>query len=145
MLEAPIVQPIAAGLFRYARAVDEREWALLDDVFADDATARYGDDAERVGRSAIVAGIRGYLDECGPTLHFIANVEAWVNGRGAEARCLVRAEHASSDGSRHCAALGRYRSTWRKTACGWRVTTFHMLVDARIGDLDLLAPRGAGA
>ena len=138
MLDLDTCRFIESVLFRYARALDERDWPLLDQVFLEDANVRYGDDPERRGRDDIVAGIRAYLDDCGPTQHLIGNVEAWPVDGGIESRCLVQAAHASHDGARYLATLGRYRTIWRKTEEGWRIAEFRMLVDLKVGDDALL-------
>lgn len=132
------IRAVSAGLYRYARALDERDWALLDDVFAPDANAHYGADASLQGREAIVAGIRRYLDHCGPTQHMVTNIEASPAGERLESRCCVQAAHTSVERDRHFAVLGRYVARWIQVAGAWRIADFRMSVDLSHGDPDIL-------
>jgi ketosteroid isomerase-like protein len=129
---------IEAGLCRYARALDDREWPLLDEVFAEDAVAFYGSDPPRQGRAAIVAAIRVYLDRCGPSQHLLGNLEIDVEEAGAISRCKVQASHASRDGSARLTVLGSYRVIWRRETAGWRAKCFNMRVALTTGDGDML-------
>ena len=135
---------ISAALFRYARALDERRWHMLDDVFDAAAVARYGPDEPLRGRDAIVSGIRQYLDPCGPTQHMITNIEVRSSRDVASSRCCVRAAHASADGSATFWAIGSYEADWRRTAAGWRAASWTMVVSFNHGDISLVGMKKAG-
>ena len=51
---------IVETLYRYASSIDGHDFAALRDVFADDATARYGDRHWMTGADEIVEWISGY-------------------------------------------------------------------------------------
>ncbi|MFK4762647.1 nuclear transport factor 2 family protein [Microbacterium sp. ZW T5_45] len=79
-----------------ARAMDERGWtgltAILDAaVEADFGTGRVS------GSGVVVATIRGYFDNCGPTQHLLGNVIVDVaGGHGTQPR--VHPRHAPERG-----------------------------------------------
>ena len=56
------MQEIVDVAIRYTWALDENDWAALDDVFLPDATAVLGGGPELVGREAIVALAQGELN-----------------------------------------------------------------------------------
>lgn len=66
---------VADVVNRYAYALDNRQWTVLDDVFTTDAVARYGTpkSPQLNGRENIVASIRSFLDGCGPSQHLLGN------------------------------------------------------------------------
>lgn len=124
---------VSAALYRYARALDDRDWGLLDTVFTDDATASYGGNETLSGRANIVGGIRHYLDGCGPTQHLIGNIEVTQKDVGLASRCAVRAVHASGDAT-PLWSFGSYEAAWSETDAGWRVRHWSMQVGFNYGD-----------
>ena len=64
---------IARAVVRFARAMDDREWAVLHEVMLPDATADLGTGTLR-GPAEVVAVIRSFLDGCGPTQHLLGNM-----------------------------------------------------------------------
>jgi hypothetical protein len=111
---------IQKTLVRYARALDTRDWALLDQVFDADVTAQYGDEPGNKGRAAVVAGIRKFLDNCGPSQHLLGNFDVDVNGDTAHSLCYIRVYHQGKGDRAHHSqeTLGAYHAKWRKTAAG---------------------------
>ncbi|WP_082281877.1 nuclear transport factor 2 family protein [Mycobacterium colombiense] len=73
---------IERALVQLARAMDDRDWATLEDIIADDAIGDLGNGRVE-GRAAIIDLIRGYLDRCGPTQHLLGNVLVDVTGEAA--------------------------------------------------------------
>ncbi|MEV5647314.1 nuclear transport factor 2 family protein [Nocardia sp. NPDC052254] len=130
---------------RYAYALDDRDWAGLDEVFAEDAVARYGRPAGRpiTGRTAIVQMIRSMLDGCGPSQHLLATHIVTVDGDTAVSMCKARVYHY---GAGVKAALepyecfGVYRHSLRRTAAGWRVAELHFDVHHTVGDIRIVQP-----
>lgn len=136
---------ITAVANRYAYALDDRSW-LLDEFFAEDAIAHYGDPAAPpiAGRADIVRMIRSNLDGCGPSQHLTGNLGITIHGETAEVTCKVRVCHF---GAGERAALvpyecfGVYRFELRRTPVGWRVTTLVFDVHHEVGDRGVLQPR----
>lgn len=128
---------------RYARALDRRNWALLETVFAADVQADYnGGEFLIEGRSALVAMIRSHLDGCGPTQHLMGNMTVEVNGGRAESRCYVRAAHQGMGAKAQLSyeVLGEYLVQWRRGAEGWRALHWTLRVDLELGAREVLGP-----
>jgi hypothetical protein len=123
---------------RYARALDKRDWALLDDVFDPGVTAQYGDQPAIHGRATLVAGIRKFLDNCGPSQHLLGNFDIDVSGDSARSACYVRVFHQGKGPRAHLTqeSFGTYHASWRKTAQGWRVVDWRMDVSLQLGSWD---------
>ncbi|MBL0283763.1 MAG: nuclear transport factor 2 family protein [Zoogloea sp.] len=81
-------------LVRYASALDERDWAALDEVFVAEASALYHGIGSYSGREAIVATVRQALAPCGRTQHLLGNVRITLSGAEASAKCYLQAIHA---------------------------------------------------
>jgi hypothetical protein len=130
---------------RYTYALDGRDWPMLEDIFTADAVCRYGDaDAPAlVGRVAIVAWIRSFLDGCGPSQHLLGNHVVQIDGHEAAAMCKARVHHY---GAGERAALvpyecfGVYRDRLRRTLGGWRITERVFEVHLAVGDIAILQP-----
>lgn len=63
MGDADLQHAITAAIHRYSRAMDERDWALMDEVFTVDAVADFGG-AVLEGRAAVVRFIRAAIECC---------------------------------------------------------------------------------
>ena len=138
------IRDIQAAHSRYARALDERNWALLDTIFAPDVQADYGSGEFRTdGRAALVAMIRSHLDGCGPTQHLLGTPDVEVQGNQASSCIYVRASHrglgAKSDLTYE--ALGEYRAQWRRTQVGWRAARWDLRVSLELGTREVLGLR----
>lgn len=132
---------IGRAIHRFARAMDERDWAALDTVLLEDATADLGMGTIR-GRGAIVAFIRTFLDDCGPTQHLIGNLDVDVAGESATSRCYVSDMHvgAGDKANLNFSTLGEYHDTWVRRNGGWWMSRRHKLNRAHLGSIDVLGP-----
>ncbi|WP_099250145.1 nuclear transport factor 2 family protein [Mycobacterium sp. shizuoka-1] len=110
---------IVRALTLFARAMDERDWATMAGILADDAVGDFGT-GSLAGSAAIIELIRGYLDNCGPTQHLLGNVIVDIDGDGATSRAYIHDVHLNStaDPATRMYTLGDYRDTWRRTAGG---------------------------
>ena len=136
---------VTAEVDRYANALDDREWTLLDEVFAEDAVARYGgaDSAPVTGRTAIVAMISSMLDGCGPSQHLLATHIVTADGDRAESACKARVYHYGAGAKAALApyeCFGVYRPPLRRTAAGWRITELLFDVHHTVGDIRIVTP-----
>jgi hypothetical protein len=132
---------IVAVLNSYATGLDNRDWAGLDEVFDEDATAEYA--ARLEGRSAIVESIRGFLGGCGPSQHLLGNYEIRIDGDRAEAVTKARVIHVGAGSRAHLTpyeAIGVYRDELARTPQGWRITHRSFDVHISIGDIAVLQP-----
>jgi hypothetical protein len=132
---------IQRALYRFARAMDERDWAALDAVVAVDATADMGLGPLH-GRAAIVALMRSFLDECGPTQHLLGNLTIDIDGASAHSRCYVSDMHKGLGDKSELtfSTLGEYHDRWRKEQGVWRMVHRHKLNRAHIGAIEVLGP-----
>lgn len=136
-------------LNRYAQLCDGRDWALIDQVFSDQATARYGM-RPLPNRAAILDMLRNHLGGCGPTQHLLTNLVVDVDlpeGVDAQAplvtsRTAVRASHrgAGDKAAKTYECMGYYQDRWTHTATGWRIAHREMHVGFEFGSRSLLGP-----
>jgi len=110
-------------LNRYATALDARDWAALDEVFAPDATAHFQGVGICEDRDAIVDVIRSVLGQCGPTQHLLTNMRIEINGQEAQAKTYLQAIHAGLGKytGEKMTVWGEYRDTLKRTPQGWRI------------------------
>jgi ketosteroid isomerase-like protein len=114
---------IAAVIHRYSRAMDCREWQLMDEVFVAEATATFNDTTRLRGRAQIVGLIRAAIECCRITHHMNTNIEITIDGDTARVRNLFRAWHRGSGARSDVTfeALGSYEDEFVRTATGWRI------------------------
>ena len=108
---------------RYCRALDTKDWALLDDVFVVDATATLGSPLRLVGIEAIRGRIRTALEHLDDSQHLVGNHEVGIDGDAATHRCYLQAQHVreAAIGGPNYMVAGRYEDRLVRTAAGWRI------------------------
>lgn len=114
---------IVVVALRYCRALDTKDWQLLDDVFLVDATADLAGPAPLDGIEAIRARIRAALEHLDVSQHLVGNHEVSVDGDTAVHRCYLQAQHvrrAAAGGPNYIFA-GRYDDRFVRTELGWRI------------------------
>lgn len=112
---------IERALIELARAMDERDWATVADIVADDATGDLGT-GRLEGATAIIDLIASYLDNCGVTQHLLGNILVDVDGDQAVSRAYVRDLHLARhnpDLTFH--TLGDYHDRWERRDGRWRL------------------------
>ena len=92
---------IQQQLIRFARAMDARDWGAMASILSDDAVADFGL-GPVVGRDEVVAGIRPYLEACGPSQHLLGNFLIEVRGDSAYSETYVADLHLSKDPASRC-------------------------------------------
>lgn len=109
--------------FRYCRALDTKDWALLDEVFLPDATGELGTPTTLVGIDAIRGRVRKALGHLDGSQHLVGNHEIDVTGDTATHRCYLQAQHIRADatGSPNYIVAGRYEDRLVRTPNGWRI------------------------
>lgn len=128
-------------LCRFAEAMDRREWDKLDTVMLEDAEGDYGI-GRRVGRAAIIAEMRSFLDDCGPTQHLLANVIIDVDGDEATSSAYVADMHVglADKADLTFRTLGDYHDRWVRTDAGWRIAERVKHNRAHVGSMAVLGP-----
>jgi hypothetical protein len=130
-------QAVVDVLVGCAAAFDRRDWAALDEVFTEEATA-YG--AE--GRDAVVATLRSFLGGCGPSQHLLGNHQVLVDGDTATSVCKARVFHLGAGDRSQLTyeCFGNYWDTLIRTGRGWRIAKRRFEVTISLGDLSVLQP-----
>ncbi len=112
-------------LIRYTKAIDEKDWSLLEEVFTPDARLDY---VASGGIAGALPEVKAWLAKAlamfPETLHLIGNTEVELAGDSARARTAVYNPmfYANQDGSRHHFAVGAYyNDELVRTEAGWRI------------------------
>lgn len=109
--------------YRYATALDDRDWELLRTCFLPDAVAEYEGMGRIEGVEAISDVCQGALAPLTRSQHLIGNVYPVVDGDVATAQCYLQCQNLKSgtpDGETFIIA-GRYSDELVRTADGWRI------------------------
>ena len=133
---------ITALAARYCRALDTKNWKLLDEVFLPDATGELGSPNRLDGRDAIVHRIRTALEFLDDSQHLVGNHEVTVDGDAGTHRCYLQAQHIREvpDGSPNYIVAGRYEDRVVRTPDGWRIAHRTLTVMWTEGNLAVVRP-----
>jgi ketosteroid isomerase-like protein len=116
---------IANQLARYARGVDERDFATVAALFTDDAVIDYAvAGGAKLGAADVAAWLGRSLAMFRMTQHHLGLPVIDVDGDTARTHVPVIATHvqARRDGTETSAVLyGTYAHEWRRTSAGWRI------------------------
>ena len=106
---------------RYARIPDDRDYALVDEVFCTDAVLR-GPGFELCGSGEIRTGMQA-IERYSATHHAVHNQLVRLHGDRAEGDVWCVANHLHEvDGRPHKLDWGiRYADHYRRDAEGWRI------------------------
>ena len=130
---------IVAVLDRYAEALDQRRWELLEQVFAPDVDCDFGEWSARSLPQA-VATIRSYLEGCGPSQHLQGNYRVELDGDRAKSRVYIRASHVGVGraAGKSYEMTGEYEDELRRTPAGWRSAKRRIRVFFELGSREVL-------
>ena len=112
-------------LIRYTRAIDQKDWDLLDTVFTPDAEVDY---VSSGGIKGSYPEVRAWLEKVLAlfpiTVHYVTNSEVTLQGDRAAARTAVYNPMflGNAGGSLHQFAVGAYYvDELVRTQAGWRI------------------------
>jgi len=111
-------------LYRYAHALDGRDWNLLRTCFTDDAVADFLElGGVNEGADVIVAFVSSALSGLDASQHIISTTLATVDGDSAQSTCYLQAQHVfkGAEGGDHYLVGGHYVDRLVRTADGWRI------------------------
>jgi SnoaL-like domain len=130
---------IIAVTYRYALALDTRDWALLKDCFTPDAIADFGVWGKAVGVEQIIAAARPVMEGMDRTQHMIMNHLITLKGNEADCLCYLVAEHllAAAAGGPTSTTRGLYRDRLVRTPAGWRIVARTLEVTWRDGNIGI--------
>lgn len=135
-------------LYRYATALDGRDWDLLSEVFTEDAVGVYTGRINRTfeGREAIVGLVSSALTGLDVSQHMISNPVVQIDGDSAESRCYLRAQHYMAHppaGATTHEVGGTYHDRLVRTPAGWRIAHRRLEVTWSNGNAGIQTlPRG---
>ena len=130
-------------LHRYCRAIDTKDWALLEGCFTEDLEADFRSFAGREvvrGRAIWLAAIRKTIAGLGATQHLTGNHAIALDGDAATLRADIQAVHilVNERGDGEYTVGGWYDIDLRRTADGWRMCRYKLSVSWARGNRDLL-------
>jgi hypothetical protein len=112
---------IARLLYRYARAVDTKDWELYRSVFTDDAHIDYSSAGAVVGsRDEVVDWFATNFGVLPWSMHYITNIEADIDGDTARVRAMFYNPMQLPGMSEMSACGGYYHHELVRTPEGWR-------------------------
>jgi ketosteroid isomerase-like protein len=112
---------ISALLYRYARAVDTKDWDLYRSVFTDDAKIDYSSAGAAVGtRDEVTEWLRAGFAAIPWSMHYVTNVEADVDGDTATVRAMFYNPMQLPGMPETSSCGGYYHHELARTPDGWR-------------------------
>jgi 3-phenylpropionate/cinnamic acid dioxygenase small subunit len=127
---------IIQTLHRYAFALDDRDWDLLETVFTPDAVGEYSGQRYE-GFPAILEMISGVLGRIDRTQHLIGNATVWTyDGDTATTRCYLHGQHTIDGlpGGDNNVLAGEYRDRFVRTPDGWSIAHRSLKITWREGN-----------
>jgi 3-phenylpropionate/cinnamic acid dioxygenase small subunit len=127
-------------LYRYARALDGRDWEALRTVFTEDAVGEYTGriNATFHGVAAIIGLVSRALGGLEASQHIIANPVIDVDGDEARSRCYLHAQHyrpARATGGSTYVVGGTYHDRLVRASGGWRIAHRRLEIAWMKGDI----------
>lgn len=125
-------------IHRYARAIDERQWDLMEQIFAIDVDVYLNEQYEFKGRDQIICLIRNLIEQCTFTQHLMGNHVLTMVGDVADAQFVCRAFHrgAAERATETCEVFATYHARLSRTSEGWRATRWEERCPDGIADMN---------
>lgn len=117
-----MTEEIAALLYRYARAVDSKDWELYRSVFTEDAVIDYSSAGAVVGtRDEVVDWFAANFGVIPWSMHYITNIEILdTDGETATVRAMFYNPMQLPGMAEMSACGGYYHHELVRTPDGWR-------------------------
>ena len=123
---------IAELLVHYATCIDSRDWAGLQDCYADDGVMQHGEAS--VPRSEVPDLSERILAGCSGSHHHIGDPSIVIDGDAARTHSHYLATHISEGTTIKRQAGGWYDCDVRRTDAGWRFTRVRSTTAWRSGE-----------
>lgn len=128
----PVIQSIVDRhaihdvIVRYARALDTRDWALLDRCFVPDARYTYPG-GESNSAAEVIERCDRALTRLDASQHLLGNIEIELDGDTARTKTYFQAQHVitGTPGGDTFIIAGSYADTFSRTPEGWRIIHRH--------------------
>jgi hypothetical protein len=112
---------IAALLYRYARAVDTKDWELYRSVFTDDAYIDYSSGGVIAGsRDEVLDWLEANFGAIPMSMHYITNIETEIDGDTAKVRAVFYNPMHLPGMAELSYCGGYYHHELVRTPDGWR-------------------------
>tara|TARA_B100001146_G_scaffold219342_1_gene226401 strand:- start:213 stop:623 length:411 start_codon:yes stop_codon:yes gene_type:complete len=113
---------ISKILFNYAKACDEKNWPLLDDVFHESAIAIYGDH-QCTGLNEIKSFLSESLRSIGDAQHLLTNIQIEVNEDNASSTSYLSSLQMINDiNPMPSQVWGQYKDNLIRDNGVWKIT-----------------------
>jgi len=113
---------ISKILFNYAKACDEKNWSLLDDVFHESAIAIYGDH-QCTGLNEIKSFLSESLRSIGDAQHLLTNIQIEVNEDNASSTSYLSSLQMINDiNPMPSQVWGQYKDNLIRDNGVWKIT-----------------------
>ena len=113
---------ISKILFNYAKACDEKNWPLLDDVFHESAIAIYGDH-QCTGLNEIKSFLSESLRSISDAQHLLTNIQIEVNEDNASSTSYLSALQMINDiNPMPSQVWGQYKDNLIRDNGVWKIT-----------------------
>jgi ketosteroid isomerase-like protein len=134
---------VSEVLHTYCRAIDAKDWALLERCFTEDLEADFRSFAGREvvrGRETWLAAIRTTIAGLTATQHLTGNHTIALDGDCAVLRADLQAVHIlqNARGDGEYTVGGWYDIELARTADGWRMRRYTLTVSWARGNRDIL-------
>lgn len=123
---------IAELLARYARCIDSRDWAGLQETYAEDGVMEHG--GVSVGRDGVPDLSEQILAGIASSHHLVGDPSVEIDGDTARTHSHYFATHVLEGGAIKRQGGGWYDCTLRRTEQGWRFTRVTATSAWRSGD-----------
>ncbi len=123
---------IAECLVKYARCIDRRDWAGLQDCYADDGVMQHGDAS--VPRDAVPELSEKILAGCASSHHLVGDPSIVIDGDNATTHSHYIATHVSEGTTVKRQGGGWYDCELKRTAAGWRFSRVRSTTAWRTGE-----------
>jgi ketosteroid isomerase-like protein len=112
---------IAALLYRYARAVDTKDWELYRSVFTDDAYIDYSSAGAAAGsRDEVADWLSQGFAAIPMSMHYITNIESEIDGDTATVRAMFYNPMQVTGMAEMSYCGGYYHHELVRASDGWR-------------------------
>jgi hypothetical protein len=123
---------IAELLVRYARCIDERDWAGLQETYTDDGVMQHG--TVSVGRDGVPELSEKILTGCASSHHLVGDPSIVIEGDRASSHSHYFATHVAEGTTVRRQGGGWYDCELRRTEAGWKFTRVKSTTAWRTGE-----------
>ena len=122
---------VSQVMYRYASAVDVKDWSTLRTLFVDDATGKYGDYPELEGADAIIDFVAKASEPREWLHHLLSVYHVDVDDDEAVALTYHTSHQIEPGGAVFGLIVARYRDRLRRVEGAWKIVRKEMEIGIR--------------